>query len=167
LLVSDSSQFFVYRSFDSIPSAFTIKGKGSFYGLKSDYSYVYKGSTRNMDCNKDYIISFWYYNHVWDQTFNTAVISEDDSAGNNIQYLYYSPIETQIIDGWWYFSEYKFKVKSNKNILSVFFHGDNFFEKWYTIDELMIRPFDLDIYQTENNGTKEIIYKNNKKYIIQ
>lgn len=166
LMVKDTNEFMVYYNFDSLKSSINYNGTGAFYGLKNENSIIFKTSTKKMDTSKEYIVSFWYYNYIWDQTFNTVTISESDSNGINMQSLNYSPVETNTIDGWWYLSEYKFKIKSEKSILTILFHGDNYFENWFAIDDFLIRPTDTDIYRLVNEKGKETIYKNNRKFII-
>ncbi len=166
VMVKDTNQFVLYNNFDSLKSSLNYKGAGSFHGIKKDYNLICKISAEKMDTTKEYVVNFWYYNHIWDQTFNTAIITETDSNGVNLQYLYYSPIKANIIDDWWYLSEYKFKIKSTKSTLSIFFHGGNYFKKWFAIDELLIRPVDMDVYELANNNESKTIYLNNKKYIV-
>ena len=162
--VSDTSEFFIYYNFDTCASDISYTGKSSFYGKKENYNMVYEASTSMMDTSIVYNLSFYYYNHVWDQTFNSLVINEKDSAGADLQFEYISPLEVNQIDGWWYFYERNIKIKSNKSKLSIFFKGENKFENWFATDNFLLKPNDLDVwYEAEKNDTS-VIYYNNKKY---
>ncbi len=162
-LVQDTSSYFYYQNFDEQDSSISYKGKGSFKREKNKYNIVCELLTNKLDTSKNYVLSYWYYNYLWDQTFNTAIIEEIDNNKEVLQYLYYSPIATSIIDKWWYFSEYQFKPISNESTIKIFFHGTNKFENWFAIDELLLRPADADIYRIEECNGDSIIYKNNKK----
>jgi hypothetical protein len=164
-LVKDTNQFIACFGFDSLKSSAVYRGKGAFVGNKTESNEVFKILTEKMDTAKQYCLSFWYYNHVWDQTFNASVLEEKDNNGKTLQTLYFSPLESDIVDGWWYFSEHRFKVKSNKSTLSVYFHGADIFEKWYAVDELMIRPVDMDVYNIINFNNSKLVFLNNRKYV--
>jgi hypothetical protein len=168
ILYTDTSQFTIFMNFDTLKSKISYNGAGSFIGKKSEFNFIYKTPTNVFDTTKQYIVSFWYYNKIWDQTFNTAIISEDDSLGKNLQYQYYSPIETNLIDGWWYYSEYKFKpkTKSKKSSISFLFKGYDFFMNWFAIDDFLIRPVGTDVYWQRTENGKHIVYKNNKKFCL-
>jgi hypothetical protein len=164
LLVSDSTDFVFYNSYDDSVTDIAYKGKGALKGKKEQYTLVGRISTAKMDTARDYTISFWYYNHVWDQTFTTAIITETDSQNQTLQYLYYSPIETSIIDGWWHYSEHSFKIKSNKNTLSIFIKGDSKFEDWIAVDDLMIFPTKKEVFQVKIENDTAFIYRNNLRF---
>ncbi|MFA6402578.1 MAG: hypothetical protein WCX31_13305 [Salinivirgaceae bacterium] len=161
LLVNDTNDFVFYQGYDDLVSGIAYRGKGALKGKKEQYTLVGSISTAKMDTSCNYIISFWYYNHVWDQTFTTAIITETDSLNQTIQYLYYSPIETSIIDGWWYYSEHTVKIKSNKNTLSIFIKGEAKFEDWIAVDDLMIFPTKKEIFQVKIENDSTFIYRNN------
>jgi hypothetical protein len=129
----------VYLSFDSLTSDFTYKGLGAYKGLKKDFNLVYRTSTASMDTAKDYLISFWYYNYLWDQTFTSLLIAEDEE-NKNLQYQCISPLDALVIDGSWYLNQHRFKIHSRSSTLSIFFNGGDYFKDWFLIDELTIRP---------------------------
>lgn len=162
----DTSIFFVYKNFDSTYTEIRYHGNGAFKGLKTQFNIINTNSTRNMDTSKEYEVSFSYYNHIWDQTFNTFTIEEKADNGEILQYLYYSPLETSLIDGWWYNFRQKFKVKSNNSKLTFFFNGQDYFENWFVIDDFMIRRLDTDLYLKYQENGKETIFKNNQKIIV-
>jgi len=159
-MVSDTTSFIYYNNFDTLKSDIVYKGNGALKGLKKDYIVAAKFFTQNIDTSKEYVLTFWYYNYVWDQTFNSCIIRETDSLNNTLQWISFSPVSTSLIDDWWYFSEHKFKIKSNSGNITVMFHGGNYFKNWFVADELLIYPAGKDIFRTENNGDK--IYCNNK-----
>jgi hypothetical protein len=163
MMVRDTSQFLVYNSFDNLKSQVIYKGSGAAQGIKTDFDLLLKTSTEKIDTSQNYIISFWYYNHLMDQTFNNVVIAETDMNNSTLQKISYSPFENIIIDGWWYLSEFKFKLRSNKSTLRIFFHGEDYFEKWFAIDEFLIRPADMDVYRLTIENGRKTVYLNNRK----
>ncbi|MDA3893988.1 MAG: hypothetical protein PF517_20200, partial [Salinivirgaceae bacterium] len=164
--IIDSNSFFLYQNFDSINSHITYKGNGAFFGEKKQYNVVCTFPTNKLDTTEEYILSYWYYNHIWDQTFNTAIIEEWDSLGNSVSYNYYSPLKTKFIDNWWYLSEYSFKPKTKEGLIKIIFKGDEKFENWFAIDELLIRPKKNDIYRFDTIDEKPKCYMNNIEVFI-
>jgi hypothetical protein len=139
---NDTNKFQVYLSFDSLNCDLTYKGSGAYRGLKKDFNLVYRTSTESMDTTKDYLLTFWYYNCLWDQTFTSLIISEDEN-GKNLQYRCISPLDALIIDGYWYLNQHRFRIISKSSTLSIFFQGDDYFKDWFLIDELSIRAINI------------------------
>ena len=160
--VTDTNQFIFYTGFDSLPSNVTYRGKGAYVGKKSEYNEICKFSTNKLNRLVEYKVSFWYYNHIWDQTFNSCIIAETDSTQKNLQWLTFSPIKTTIIDGWWYLSEYSFKPVSTNSTITIMFKGGREFEDWFSIDELLIRPANFEVYQYEYENDTNLLTLNNK-----
>ncbi len=158
----DTNQFVYFDAFDTLATQSNLKNKQIFVGNKGDYNRVFKINSAPMDTSKEYTLSFWYYCYVWNQTFNTAIISERDSTDAIVHEYYYSPIDSRTIEGWWYFTENKFKVHPRTHNISLTFHGNSFFEQWYAVDDVMIRESEKDIYFTRDT----LMYKNNKKFCI-
>jgi len=163
-LVLDTTKYFFTNSFDSTYSNEGLKGMGACVGLKKGNNIICNISTDRMDTTKEYSISFWYYNYIWDQTFNTAILTERDSTGKILQEIYYSPIDAKIIDEWWYLSERTIKIKSNSSRLILSFSGEKKFENWFSVDELLIRPVDLDVWKVIRNDSMDWVYLNNKRW---
>jgi hypothetical protein len=161
--VKDTSIFFIYESFDNVSSPILYRGKGAARGTKAVFNLILNLGTEKLDTSKYYDISFWYYNYLWDQTYNTAIISEKSRSGETLQDLTFDPLNADIIDGWWYLSEYRFKIKSNNSMLSFCLHGENNFKPWFVIDEFLLRPSNIDIYNLKSENGKIIVYKNNQR----
>src|SRR3989339_149691 len=153
---SDSSNFYYYNGFDTLQSPQIYRGPGAFYGLKEQNNRLFQIPTTNMDTSDTYCLSFWYYNHLWDQTFTTALLIEKDSIQKILFNSYYSPIQTDLIDGWWYFSTHTFKITSTKSLLSFYISGSRKFENWFVVDELLIYPIHKTVieknYQNNSSG---------------
>jgi hypothetical protein len=160
--VTDTNQFIFYSGFDSLSSNVTYRGKGAYMGKKSEYNEICKFSTDKLNSLEEYKVSFWYYNYIWDQTFNSCIIVETDSTQKNLQRLTFSPIKTSIIDGWWYLSEYSFKPVSTNSTITIMFKGGRLFEDWFSIDELLIRPVNFDVYKYEYENDTNSLTLNNK-----
>ncbi len=152
--------FYYYDNLDTFTSREEDLGKGAYEGVKNRWNQVFKISTAQMDTGRVYNLSYWYYNHVWDQTFNTAIVHETDSAGETMQWLYYSPLEARVVDGWWYYSEFQFSLKSKNTALALLFNGEEKFEPWFAVDEVLLRPADVDIIRKDVKDSTMHFYKN-------
>jgi hypothetical protein len=159
--IVEPSESFVYtESFDSLPSKVVYYGNGAFQGVKNSWNNLFRISTNKMDTATNYTLSFWYYNYLWNQSFNTVVIAEFDSLNNNLQWIYFSPLNTSTIHNWWYFIEQEFKVKSKNNFIQLITHGTSKFENWYAIDEVMIRPSNSLVTQVKRKNNNVAVFQN-------
>ncbi|MFT4660968.1 MAG: hypothetical protein ACI8XB_001239, partial [Patiriisocius sp.] len=150
-IYSDSNAFVYHDDFENGSSKISYRGSASFVGKKEKYNVVAEIETSELNIRKTYSLSFWYYNHVWDQTFNSVIIEEKDAQGQTIQWISYSPLTNKIIDGWWYLSEHDFAPKTSNGIIKVLFKGEDKFEDWFAIDNLLIRLNDMNVYQIKND----------------
>ncbi len=166
LLVSDTTHFFIFHDYEEINSDIAYLGRGAYKGIKDQYSVLCDTPLCVFDTSLTYRLSLWYYNYLWDQTYATLVINEKDSCGKDLLYDYYSPVKGELIDDWWYLSERIFKVRSDKGRLKIFIHGRDLFKNEIYIDQFLLKPEDLTVYQTEKTETGSIILKNNIKYCI-
>ncbi len=164
-LVSDSTTFFIDNNFNTLTSPVTYHGQGAYYGIKENYNTICSTNTAKMDTAITYNLSFYYYNKIWDQTFNTLVINEKDSLGNDLQYEYFSPLNVNLIDDWWYFYQHNFKIKSTKSTLTIFFKGEPKFKNWMAVDELLIKPVNYTMWQIKTHAKQQSVYRNNCKYL--
>ena len=73
-LVSDTTTFFIDNNFNTLSSPVTYNGKGAYYGIKENYNTICSTSTAKMNTAITYNLSFYYYNKIWGQTFNTLII---------------------------------------------------------------------------------------------
>jgi hypothetical protein len=160
-IITQPVGIFVYhQSFDSLRSRVSYTGKGAYQGVKKNWNTIFSISTSQMDTANEYVLSFWYYNRLWDQTFNTTVITEIDPEGATKQWAGFSPLQSNIMDGTWYFCEHRFKIHSTKNTLKLISIGEDKFENWFAIDEVLIRPAMADVNQIRHINDSLYVYKN-------
>lgn len=164
-LVEDTNIFLAHSNFEKSTNPLAYRGSGAFEGRDYKNEVIYCSDTEKMDSLTDYTVSFWYYNYIWDQTFTSVIITESGKCCNNLQYIYYSPLEAQVIDGWWYLSEHTFRIKSTNSILKISVQGNNFFSERFWIDELVIRPSKANIYKVvPGNGTQTVFLNNRELF---
>ncbi len=135
---SNTGSFIYYNGFDTLQSPEVYKGTGAFYGLKEHQNLLFQVPTKDMDTTLTYYLSFWYYNHLWDQSFTTVLLEEKEPSQGILSNSYYSPLKVEIIDGWWYYSKHSFKIKSNQSQLYLYLWGSQKFEPWFIVDEVSI-----------------------------
>lgn len=158
-LCSEKPDTILYNSFDDSKSENLYRGKGAFKGVKKDFNVLLTKANYNLKNDRDYIVSFWYYNKDELRLQNTCIIEECDTEGNNCEWnTMWNPGESMVIDGDWSLVEKKFRVKNNDEQISIFLNGDSKSTQEIYVDDLMIRPADVDVYKIGNN--RNSVWKN-------
>jgi len=157
-------------SFDTEAAKYKFLGNGAYeQPLKERYSIFTKIEQGKLEENREYELSFWYYiggeNYGQDKLNWTIFISQkDEVSGENIALLQERSRSqgNPIVLGDWAFTAYRFTIK-NKNLPTQFVITKTPCKGYQTtIDEILIRPVDVDVYrilEEDNMGIKKL-YKN-------
>ncbi len=151
----------IWESWNNMNSPVSYRGRGAFFGTKNIWNTLIRIPVAELSSADEFEISFWYYNHQWDQTFNTIFLSETNPSGETVQWLNLFEDGCQTIDGWWYFYKKNFRVYSPDNTINIVSLGQNKFLPWFAVDELLIRPTGVDVFRITEQNEERFLLKNN------
>jgi len=155
---SDSTMM-VYNSFDSSPTDFQYRGKGSFKKRKTEFGLVFDGQTTKFTPHTPYSLSFWYYNDVYDQYFNTVWLEVKNEEGEILRTEFINPCSSRIVDGNWSLTEMTFQLDSATEYIMLCSQGSKEYADSVYFDELLIRPANMEVFKNGGNN-KQFIWNN-------
>ena len=153
-----------YNSFDELKCDIKYRGEGALALEKKKFNIIYKSNPNQFDNDLEYNLSLWYYNYLYDQSFNTIWIEIKDSSDKIIDSKYIDPVKSNIYDGNWAYNEITFILDHKSDYIVLCSKGENLYSDSIYIDELLISPNNKDIYKPINseNQSDKIIIKNNE-----
>ena len=143
LLLSDSS-FIYFDNFDNMLNDTNLFGGGVYSKPKLDSTEIFKINCNKFEVDKEYNLSFWYYNTGYNQAFTFIKLMVKDST----QTYSLDPLHTEIIYGNWNYVEFEFKIADNNGYL--FMNNESnipFSDNKLYIDNLLIREKTVEVYQ--------------------
>ncbi len=160
ILSTDSTKNFIYKNFDNQSQEKTYLGDGSFMGTDEKYT-LFEGQLPQHQKGKKYNISFWVYVGEQLNSSTDYFIQEMDNNGKQIKQIRHSVRggDIALFDNDWAFIEYDFTLDSDQSTIKIEFENP-VTERFY-VDELLIRPIDVDLYQSD----AKIVWKNNLHYL--
>ena len=153
----------IYKGFDDRQGNFIYRGKGSLKSTKNNYTMLLEKGHYNLKGNRDYIVSFWYYNKDELRNQINCVFEQCDNNGNDCKWdVMWSPAESMVIDGDWSLIEKRIHVNDSNNQFSVFLKGDDNSDQEIFVDEFMIYSAESDIYKISKDSTSAfVLFYNN------
>jgi len=160
----NSSGYIYYNSFDKTNSKIKYRGTGALALKKTDLNVIYKSKPNEFNLNKPYNISFWYYNHLYDQAFNSIWLEVKNEKGKIIYSKYIDPVKSNIKDGNWNFNEFEFSIKNKEDYIIILSKGKDVFADSIFVDELLIRPVLMDVFKLIDckDTVQNCVLKNNE-----
>ena len=125
---------FVYESFDSITEKNSFRGPGALAGQKKGFHNIIDNLILN---EGKYVCSFWY-NFRIDRADQEAIVEQKFDSGRGAWVAKNDIRQSNHIVGDWAFVEIPFTVSDSVVSTKVFLAG-NQSEKWFIVDELLIR----------------------------
>lgn len=147
---SDSSRI-AYVSFDDLPTDFQYRGEGALKKRKSEFGILLNGQSIKLDPNKLYQLSFWAYNNLYDQYFNTVWLEVKNESGDIIRTEYINPSLSNVYDGKWSFNEISFQLNSTSEYIMLCSQGSMEYSDSVYFDEVLIRPLNVEVFQNLDN----------------
>ena len=162
--LSDSS-FFYFNNFDNKLNDTSLFGAGAFSKLKIDKKPIMELLCNEIELNKTYNLSFWYYNQEFNQAFTAISLQEYNPFKNkNIQTIKVHPLHYDIFYNDWCYVELEFKINKKSNILILESSSTKeFIDNKLYIDNLMIREVGSICYKQLSDS---ILIKNNHIYSL-
>jgi hypothetical protein len=164
-IVSDSNVFIFYNNFENTPSTIMHNGYGCFKNVKNSYSSLVEFNSNNLDLNTTYEVSFWFYNKGHGRTQNFIGIEENDENGGGAWVGTTDARFCNVIDGDWSLVQTYFKPKNKHCHYKVFLApSKNWIDSIY-IDDLLIRPINVDVFKVVDGEKNKGILIYNNQYI--
>lgn len=156
---TDSVSNFIYENYNNLSQERTYLGEGSFMGTDKKYT-LFQGQLPEHKKGKKYNISFWVYIGEQLNSSTDYFIQEIDKSGKQIKQIRHSVRggDIALFDNDWAFIEYDLVLDSDQSTVKIDFKNP-MTEKFY-IDELLIRPVEVNLYQNDS----KIVWKNNRYY---
>jgi hypothetical protein len=169
-LVSDTSKFLYYNDFEDSKSEFSFRGKGALNGVLKDYTQLASFKKGELKPNTQYTIRLWMYNkgknYGQDQLGGIVFIQE--KVGNEVKWMdpYIKPTSSQVINGAWSLIELPFVPTRSDAEYNLMLKGDDYSDKRFYIDDLLIYDSSLEIYKFEHKGTTDVLFKNDHQIVV-
>jgi hypothetical protein len=158
ILVSDSSAFVYFEDFDGWKNKISYRhGKGALTNF-GQYNILTRLPFDTLSTEQEYVASCWFYGNgkklpamifrVEEKTLEEQVIMRSDQHAGGIE----------TVDGQWYYAEVKFKITNPSNHVQVhLIKMAHDYKSWY-VDNLMVRPANVNVYIEYDDGT--LLYNN-------
>jgi hypothetical protein len=158
--VSDASAHLEYDSFDSLPSPESYRGSGAWSGPITEEHFLF--ISEPLDAGKEYVLSFWYYNHLYDQVYNHMWVEEWDTNDKILNRAYHNATAGQVADGEWVWNEARFTPVQQGSRLVLRSKGEEMYAKTFYVDELMFREAGNDAMKSRIIDDTYLYLKNNQ-----
>ena len=150
-----------YNGFEKSKNSKSYRGKGSKALLKNQFNVIYQSENIQLKNNTEYNLSFWYYNHLYDQTFNTIWLEVKDSTNTTYHSQYLDPSKSNLYDGNWAYNELKFTAKNSSDQIGLYTQGGPEFADSVYVDEVLLRENAENYYKLIKKSNDTLIIKNN------
>jgi hypothetical protein len=161
---TDSSAYFVYRSYDGIKNVPSYRGGGALQGKITEPTALVDSVFTNP---ANFICSFWF-NHIDGDIYPRTTIEvfvRDTSNTDQPLYAIYNVLTSvKAIDGHWGLIEFPFNVPvAGRAVQIKFWNSEMKKSDLFELDEFMIRPVGTDLYQIKG----DTIIRNTRAYFPQ
>ena len=136
-----------YDSYDHLESPVCYRGNGALALKKNKLNIIYKSKANTFAKDTIYTLSFWYYNNIYDQTFNSYWLEITDAKGEVKYSQFLDPVASNIYDGNWAFNEIDFSLPDTISSIAFISKGLDYYSDSIYFDELLIKPKSTKIYK--------------------
>ena len=160
-LSTDSVENFVFQNFDNQSAAENVcLGNGAWQGKAGDLNTLFSGSLPQAKAGNRWHVLAWFF--VNEDRFSQTLIRirEEDEKGRKLQEKAYMPGHQAVEydPRGWVLADCPFQITSPTSKLIVTFQLDDADDKLIQVDELLIKPKEVDLYREEN----ELLWWNNR-----
>lgn len=148
-MLTDSSSFLFYNSFEDRKSAHIFRGQGAFAGKKEGKNTFAEFGPHTFEPAKEYEVSLWMYNNSKDalNDWLRFIIEEHDESNDTWYETVYFPESCEVINGSWSLMQGKFKVHRPENKLYIVCKGKERSRDSLYADDLLIKESGVEIYK--------------------
>lgn len=170
-LVSDTSKFIFYNDFEDSKSDFAFRGKGAKNGWLKDFTVLASIKPGELKPNEHYTIRFWMYNKGpnFGQDQLGSMVFMQQKAGDEVKWLdpIISPTNSQVINDGWSLVELPFVPTLQDAGYDLMIKGDDYSDKRFIIDDVLIYDTSLGVYKLEHSGSNDVLFKNNHQIVLR
>ena len=153
-LSTDSVKNFVFEDFDTVATALKYRGTGAKEGPLSATNLAYRGAIPNSKAGDAYHLLAWVY--VGGDRYASCAffVKEQDANGAELKINSFI-VSRQIVaydPNGWVLVDCPFRVLGGSSVFTVTFHMDGRDERIIAVDELLIKPQAVHLYQ-DADGT--------------
>lgn len=154
LRVTDTLACFKHVNFNDLISDVSYEGAGALHFPSRQWKTIYEDTLKNLIPEKKYLVSFWIHNYQKDGYLrhNLEWMQKNPEDDKTINY-FYSDIHRHIkaFDGDWALIEFSFIAQKESEIVKLSLRNKILKKADFILDELIIRPESLDIYEPTDN----------------
>ena len=165
LWLTDTTSFFIYRSFDDHPSKVTFKGEGALTCLPLQWNTIIEDTLKNVAAGKKFTVSFWIYDYLKDGNLriNLEFYQKNIARDSTTNYIY-TDVHRHIraFENNWALIEFPFTTRTANEGIKLSLRSRVLKKDAFKIDELLIRESDLDIYSINDDK----LYFNSRAFKI-
>ena len=156
---------FVYDDFDQLAAQNPYLGEGCYEGETEKINTLFKGKLPNPRTDLDYTVQLWV-DALPDRFSQTVFQVKETLANGHINLIgQTNPAWGSMVfdDNGWVMLEIPFRISGPESVVTLtFFKEDEYQKRIISVDELLIKPIDTQLYQTG----KGFIWKNNRYYLV-
>jgi len=142
-----SNRNFITESFDTLQSPKTYRGSGALPLKKTEANMVFESTGHTLIPNTNYEVSFWYYNYLVEQTFNTVHIYVKNINGDVTFSKYFDPTRCNNYDNHWALNRQIVPIKEAKDVIYVHSKGKDVYSSEVYFDEIILKVAGEDTYE--------------------
>jgi hypothetical protein len=160
--VSQNNVGWTFVDYDSLNNGIVMNGMGSFTGKAKNKNHIFNRTLPDADTVHEYRVSFWMNNISGDLYPRTIIrINEYSNKGTLLESVSYPVFKNLVtIDKDKALVEIHYRFSDPHGRLDIILNNKTLRNKPLQIDDLLIRPADMNIYRKLPNAT----WKNNRIY---
>lgn len=154
-LVSDTSAFFRYVSFDQQLSSKSLRGGGAFTFPARQWKRMVEDTLKTLPAGKKMLAGFWIYHYQKDGCLraNLELVQKNKTTGKTVGHIYTDFFRhIKAFQNEWALVEFEFETKSDDEIIQVAVRNSVLPNADYIIDEFLIREKGMDVWKKEGKS---------------
>lgn len=148
LQITDSTSFFILKTFDDQTSEITYSGEGALHYPAQHWKTILDDTLR-VDAGSTYKISFWMYDYKKDGFLRTAVeLAQRNPESQEVTNYFFSDAHRYIkgFDGEWALIELEIIVNNKNERVTLALRNSVLKNTEFIVDELLVIEAGVDIY---------------------
>jgi hypothetical protein len=154
-MVSDSTAFFQYFSFDNQLSSEFLRGGGAFTFPARQWKIMCEDTLNSLPAGKQMLAGFWVRDYQKDGYLraNLEVVQKNKSTGETTGFIYTDFFRNlKAFQDDWALVEFEFETKSDEEVIQIRVQNSVLPKANYIVDELLLREKGLDVWKREGES---------------
>ncbi len=151
-LISDSTAFLHYESFDRFPSSDAMKGAGALAFSAGEWRIIFQDTLRKVSPGKKMLVSFWVNPYKKDACLRANLkVEQKNREGDSKIFRSDFFRHVKAFRGGWALVEFEFETGGDTILLAISVRNKILPESNYVVDELLIREKGVDVWRQEDH----------------